>query len=404
MLIWHFHPVVGGAERQCLRLSRELARRGFPITVLTKSLPGTFESETLDGITIRRIHSLCRFRAAVLVLQAQWFPSSAVGWIPKVGRFMARQLGERLPRYAFVVSALWSLHRRRREMDILHVHEAHWIASIGAQFGAWTGKPVLIKEASSGAYLQVNFALQFWPRLTRKIAVFIALSRRIAEEIQKEGVAENRIRLIPNGIDLPDRVWISTQARPGQVVFVGNLGQQPYKGVDVLLRAWVAVASKRPDARLSLLGGGEGRELKALARELGIEGSVVFLGAVQNVEERLLESSLFILPSRLEGMSNALLEAMALGVPCVSTRVSGSEDLIRSGENGILIPSEDPQALAEAVLFGLDNLDAAANMGARARQTIAESYTITSIAERYGELYRSIWPAVPGREKSTHAG
>jgi glycosyltransferase involved in cell wall biosynthesis len=117
---------------------------------------------------------------------------------------------------------------------------------------------------------------------------------------------------------------------------------------------------------------------------------VDFPGFAENVSDCLLNSYLFILPSRLEGLSNALLEAMSLGVPCVVTDISGNQDLIKHRISGLLVPSENPEALAEAVSFMLDNPEKAIEMGYNARKTIEKEYAISSIADKYISLYREL--------------
>jgi glycosyltransferase involved in cell wall biosynthesis len=382
MLIWHFYPAVGGAEQQCLRLSKDLAKRGVPVMVVTKRLPGAPASEVLDGIEIHRVPSLSRLRART---QAA-FGRGAGGVLSKVRNLLT----ERLPRYAFMAGAYWRMYRLRDRFDIVHVHEGHWAASVGARFAARNGKKSLVKEASSGAYLRLNFSTQLWPEQTRRADVFIAISRRIAADLREAGVDGERIRVIPNGVPLPERVWSGPAAGPPGVLFVGNLSQQPYKGIDVLLRAWSLIGPWRAKASLHLLGGGDGAALRALCGELGIGGEVEFHGAVKNVEEHMLRSALYVLPSRIEGMSNSLLEAMALGLPVISTRISGSEDLIEPGVNGLLAPPEDPEAMARAIVSMLEDPAVAAAMGRRARSTIEGGYTIRAVAGRYQELYHSM--------------
>jgi glycosyltransferase involved in cell wall biosynthesis len=111
---------------------------------------------------------------------------------------------------------------------------------------------------------------------------------------------------------------------------------------------------------------------------------------MDNVMPCLLSSRLFVLPSRGEGLSNALLEAMSLGIPCVATDISGSQDLIRNRVNGLLVPSENAQALAEAIAFMLDNPAEAARMGLNAMNTIKEGYTMTAVADEYIRLYKEL--------------
>jgi glycosyltransferase involved in cell wall biosynthesis len=152
-------------------------------------------------------------------------------------------------------------------------------------------------------------------------------------------------------------------------LFVGVL--EPCKGVDVLLEAFARVVRELPGARLQIVGEGPRRaELEAQARRLGLGPSLVFRGTFPRRElPALLDAArLLVLPSRSEGLPRVIVEAMARARPVVATRVGGIPELVEHGVTGLLVPPEDPDALADALVRLLADRDLAARMGAEARR------------------------------------
>jgi glycosyltransferase involved in cell wall biosynthesis len=127
-----------------------------------------------------------------------------------------------------------------------------------------------------------------------------------------------------------------------------------------------------------------------MAQALSIADCVEFAGLQSDIPAQLHRGRLAVLPSRWEGMSNALLEAMACGLACVATRTSGSEDLIEHGVNGLLVEPEDYQSMAKALLTLLDNSALVQEYGGAARETIERYYSFEQIMDKYVELYRRI--------------
>src|SRR5262249_9884403 len=153
------------------------------------------------------------------------------------------------------------------------------------------------------------------------------------------------------------------------------------KGIDVLLHAWKRMMSTSAEwrehlkPRLRLVGdGGLRPQLEIMATELGIQDSVEVLGSRSDVVDLLQQAWGFVLPSRNEGMPNALLEAMACGLPCIATRVSGSEDLITDGLNGILLEPEEPVQMAYALRSLIEDSELAQRLGQEGRATVVGKY------------------------------
>src|SRR5207244_3756077 len=212
--------------------------------------------------------------------------------------------------------------------------------------------------------------------------VVVVLSSRMEKWLVEQDFTLPDVELIPNGVDLTRftlaREDTSIGEREQVVVCVSKLRYE--KGIDVLLQAWQLVHQQAPQARLIIVGSGYLQaQLECMAKELGIAASIEFAGLQSDVPGQLHRGSMAVLPSRWEGMPNALLEAMACGLPCVATRVSGSEDIIQHGVNGLLVESEDYQNMAQALLTLLRDPGLAQQYGRAARATIEQYYSLEHI-------------------------
>ena len=185
----------------------------------------------------------------------------------------------------------------------------------------------------------------------------VAVSDEVRKELQTQLLVNpSRITVIPNGIDIAEverlgreplaHEWFDA-GQPPVIVASGRL--TPQKGFDVLLRAFALARASRP-MRLIVLGKGpEQSRLQALAEQLGIDADVDLTGHVTNPLPFLRQAALFVLPSRWEGLSNALLEAMASGTPVVATRCTGSTEVLDRGRYGSLVGVGDVDELARSV-------------------------------------------------------
>jgi glycosyltransferase involved in cell wall biosynthesis len=205
---------------------------------------------------------------------------------------------------------------------------------------------------------------------------------------------------IPNGIDTnkyrpdPDRRPDPNRAERN-ILCVARL-QYP-KGIDVLLHAWARMMDAPSQWRaylkpnLCLIGEGPLRpQLERIVQGLGIQDSVEFLGLRKDVTDLLQRSWGFVMPSRWEGMPNALLEAMACGLPSVATRVSGSEDIVLNEINGLLVEPEQPAELAQALRRIIEDTDLAQRLGREGRITVANEYQLSTVVEKCIKLYRRL--------------
>jgi glycosyltransferase involved in cell wall biosynthesis len=370
VMLTGFAPRVGGAERQAQRLARALQQRGARVRVLTpRESPDLPERETVAGIPVRRI-SFPRLRgvgAAVL---------------------SARVLADLL----------------RGADDVIHVHISGPMVIPAVLGGRVRGVPTVLKFANlspeRGIWVDVpQAAFRRWPleAATRRVDGVVAISSRIARAAEEGGWWQ--VARIPNGIDPEEgagerppraqaRRWLGLRGDP-VALFVGRLSHQ--KGLDVLLRIWRRFLESRPGATLLVLGEGpDGASLRRQAVALGVAGSVDFRGLRKDVAPHYAAADLFVLPSRYEGLPNVMLEAMAAGLPVIASRVSGTEDAIEDGRNGLLVPPGEPAALLDALLRLTGDRGMGERLGKEARKTVEGRYHINRVAEETLAFYRHL--------------
>ena len=364
MLIHQFRPVASGAELQAERLATKLVALGHDVRVLTNLLvPHTQPRERLSGISIRR----CEFPMAYRV---------------------DSECGETL-RY---------LVQHRHEYDILHSHMAYGHAVVAALVAEWFGKRSLFKIACAGPMGDLQgFSRMAGARaglaILKRVDAIIAISQEVRDELLQWGFPADRIHLIPNGVD-------TTQFHPTpplsdrrvvQFLLVGR--RTPQKGIDTTLEA-VAELLRRGFAgrfRVRLLGWDYPEyDYREMAQCLGVVADVEFCPFEQAIEEVYRAAHCLILPSRGEGLSNVLLEAMACGLPVIASRVSGTVDVLCDETRGILIDSGSPRALADAMAVIIEQPDRAAQFGEAGRRRVLDAFSLNSVAERYQQLYTEL--------------
>jgi glycosyltransferase involved in cell wall biosynthesis len=158
-----------------------------------------------------------------------------------------------------------------------------------------------------------------------------------------------------------------------------------------LIAAIGALRAAGRAAALAVVGDGPLRAaLAESAERLGVASHVELLGDRADVRDVLAALDVFVLPSRTEGMSNALLEAMATGLPVVATAVGGTPEVIADGSSGLLVPVDDPAAMAAAIVRVLDDPSLAGRLGAAARQTVEERYGAKSMVRRLEAVYAAV--------------
>jgi glycosyltransferase involved in cell wall biosynthesis len=243
-----------------------------------------------------------------------------------------------------------------------------------------------------------NLASSWIGRMT---AAFVTVSRDSARHHALTGVPASKLRTIWNGVDL-DRFAFRGPAIAGPVVTVARLCAE--KDIATLLRASKIVREQDPTYRLEIAGDGPCREeLVRLTHELGIGPAVKLLGEVRNVPELLARASLFVLPSKSEGISLTLLEAMALGLPVAATAVGGNPEVVIDGQTGRLAPAEAPVKLAEAIMQIRRHGEDAQLMGRAGRRRVESCFDIRKMVAEYEGLYLSEPAHAPASQSAVPA-
>lgn len=293
---------------------------------------------------------------------------------------------------------------RRYQVDVVHCHlsdaefigiPAGWLAGVRRVIST-VHYPALLPERKRGDVR--NYLRVLLTRLVYHLAdAVVAVSADIADNLKSLfRLDQAKIKIIVNGIDveamqgiIPDPQWLdSVGARPGEriITAVGRL--MPPKGHCYLLEALARLASKFGNIRLLLVGDGELRgSLERRAHQLGIDRMVSFLGSRSDVHRILSLTEVFVLPSISEGTSLALLEAMAAAKPIVATDIPGNSAILKNGVSGLLVPPGDPEGLACAIAFFLDNREEAAAWGKNAYVDVCRQFHIDKTVTEHLKLW-----------------
>ena len=401
MVVALFMPVHrGGAEMQCWKQAKALAQRGHKVTVLTPwwSLSSK-RSEWVDGVRIRRMGFLLPLTWLARRWHARLKPPPAEGGgevvsaTPKARkkRFRWMSLTERPGLFSFILEVACAIRFRRLRPDVIHVHESHWIAGFAHWMAERLDVPVFCKEGllpvlDFGGAQHVPWRERWRERRTK--CRFIAMTDAIQDALIKAGIAPDQIACVPNGVEIPER-----KAQPqlyGDALYVGNLSQgAAHKGFDVLLKAMGEVVKEAPEIKLRICGAGVATGWQAMADELGCGTAVEFVGRVEDLTEYHHHSGFLVLPSRKEGISNALLEAQAAGLPAIVTDIPGNTAVIQHGFNGLVVPVGDAVALARAIVEMHRSTELRERLGHAARQQAEARFAISRVAEQLEELYHT---------------
>jgi len=374
MIAERYLPDSGGTERQLELLAHVLQERGIRVEVVTSRSRREYPAyEIRDGIPVHRLPFVRARRVATLS--------------------------------ALIALVLFVL-RRRRQFDVIHVHTVHYTAVVATIIGRVLRKRVVLKavgwwELQEGILdprRRGRIDTRFCLALLRNADAWVALSDELRDAIISAGIPRKRIHQLPNGVDTrrycpgvraDARRRLHLDGIEPNVMFVGRLVSQ--KGLSTLLLAWRTVVAEIATAHLHLVGDGALRaNLEDEAGRLNLAGSVTFHGEQSDVVGFLQAADCFVLPSTIEGMSNALLEAMAVGVPLVATQIPGSEALVEDGLNGVLVRAGDANALAHAIVDLLSDSEHAARLGINARRRIQAAFDIYRVADIYQALYAHV--------------
>jgi glycosyltransferase involved in cell wall biosynthesis len=303
--------------------------------------------------------------------------------------------------------------------DVLHLHlEVSTLVGTLAALSLPGPRPLLVASVANDPYRQSRFHRWAGRRLAPSMDLHITHSRGIRDSVLRAYAGRpRRVEVVSLGIELgrfrrdlanPARV---AEYRGSAATVVGAIGRLvPQKAMHVLVDAAPGLLAARPGLRVLIVGDGPLRnDLEAQAVRLGVAHAVRFAGYQEDVVSAYGAMDVFVLPSRDEGFGLVFLEAMAVGVPVVGTRVIGSEDAVEDGVTGLLVPYADPAALAAAVRGILESPDVARRLRVTASERVRRVYSREQCAARVEELYRELLhsraagPAAPALQPATRS-
>ena len=384
ILIPSFLPVTGGAEIGAYQLGRRLVGRAHDVTVLTPQLDRCWPlAETMaGGIRVRR------------------FPVPR--WLP--GR-------ETLPA---IIAAYRSLGQLLREVrpDVLNMHYLLTTGLGGQWWASRLGVPTVLTLIGMDVYDPVYrppAALRtLMRRAARQSAAVTCISTFVRDIVERDYPRGRRgaASVIPYGVDIKefhpgvggDGVRERYRVARGEKLVLTVQRLFPRKGVQHFVKAAAVVRQACPEARFLVVGDGPERAgLEALGRELGLDPVLKFAGLVDNSQlpSVYAASDVFAFHTFHEGLGIVLLEAIASGRPVVTTVAGGTTDIIREGENGLLVPPGDDRALADAMVRLLRSESEARALAARGREIAEREYDWDVIADRYLEIFQRVVGPAP---------
>lgn len=405
MYIANFYPSpMGGMEMQGLNLSKHLIGQGQEVIIITHGFKGCKKKDSYQGVPIIRLFSWfnwfletvqqikSRFTYSPVTLKT---PERRNGDIPydpaNSGLKITGNLYDLIIHLSILVNFSVYMLFNRKEIGIIHVHGVPWVSWIGVLTGKIFKVPVLVKESTTIGLQKFDDFI--FGKSMRKVVLrnahFVAISKYISQVIVAYGVNKSKIHYVPNGVIITEQKFKDTKDE--NVLFVGNLTQGAAKGLDVLLEAWKDVIIDFPNARL-LIAGKNNQESEWLnfLRTRNMEQHVCLLGSKKDMQELYLSSFVFVSPSRREGLSNALLEAMAVGIPCIATNISGSQDFIEDGITGLLVEAGNHEQLSVAIKKMLMMGEARLLMGMKGSFKVKKECNFEGVTGKYMSIYSTM--------------
>lgn len=299
---------------------------------------------------------------------------------------------------------------RRVGADLVHTHQVR--NTLLGRIASVAGAPPVITHVHSPAFRESTRAMRNAVTgmvdrvLARRTRRFVAVSQSLAGELQRLGIPDERIRVVPNGIPLPEPTDAARRAAlrhelrvPRDDVVIGMVANfRPRKGTELLIEAAGRLARGGAPIRLLLVGEAfrEGSrdyaaELADIARRAGLGERIVFTGFRADVDRLIGGLDVFVLPSRFgEGLPMVLLEAMGSGVPVITTPVEGIAEVVENGRNGLLVPVDDVAALHGALRTVLADPEQRAALGEAGRTTVVTGYTADRMAVGIEAVYDEV--------------
>lgn len=367
-----FLPQIGGAEQAMHYIAKYLTELGNQVTVLAP-----YHKEMKKEIDVN--YAIHRYRL--------------------------------FPRMLFLDLTLiiqLMLEKIRTKFDILHAHLAYPPGYCGVRFKDIFNVPVIITLC--GADIQkipeINYGIRLNPQIDMKIRRTLSMadaitvkSHSMRKDVFELGVEEEKVFVVTNGIDLNEFQNGKKFLHNKHYIFA--MGRFVYKkGFDLLIKAFSQVAKNTDNVDLLIAGDGpEAKNYQTMIEGLKLDSKIKLVGFKMGEEKvKLLRGcEFFVCPSRIEGLPNVILEAMATGKAIVGTNVDGISDLVENGKNGLLVNPEDIDSLAEGIKRLLNDNSLREGLSKNARE-MSREYDWKIISSRYVELYEKV---LKNEQKST---
>jgi glycosyltransferase involved in cell wall biosynthesis len=364
---------------------------------------GGSEQQALE--LTRQLHDCGRYEVFLASLKADGVLRSTVADL-KLGDVPAYPLQNFYDRNAITQLRRFVQHLRSWRIDLLHTHD-FYTNIFGMTAGRLAGVKVRIASRRETNGLR-SIGQQQVQRLAYSLAdQIIANSESVKQKLLEEGINEERITVVHNGLNLerftppPDvshEVALRSLGVPGIsdsftsfVTIVANM-RHDVKDYPMFLRAAQRVSKAVPKVGFLLAGEGELQEsLKQLAAELELEGNTFFLGHCENIAQLLSVSDVCVLSSKAEGFSNSILEYMAAGRPVVATSVGGAKEAISENETGYTVLSGNGVLMAERIISLLRDPAKARLMGKQGRRVVEERFSSAALLRNTEALYERLF-------------
>jgi len=376
MITRYYYPHCGGNENQAKLLAEYLSNNTKAnITIVTSLYSSKLaRNQKINNVNVDRLPC---------------FEIKSKIKLPKIINNILFLLQE----YSFIISIYIYLKKNIKNYDIVHVHQSSWLCLIPTYFAKANNIPIIIKEATLNGFQYLKYLLL--PQIVKYYAIknaeFIAISTMIEKNLIEQGIIKERIALIPNAIEINKfkNCYNISYNSENIILYVGNYIQGYIKGLDILLNAIAIVRKKYQNIKLRIIGNGNINIYKDIIIKENLNEIIEVLGQQNDILKFFSNAKIFVLPSRSEGMSNSLLEAMAAGIPCVATRVSGVEDIIKDSENGFIVEKEDYITMAKRIINIIEDKRLFTKFHIESTH-ISQKFDISIIADKYINLYEKL--------------
>lgn len=387
-----YYPVMGGGETQAQLLAEGLIASGHSVIILTR-------------------------RSDVALKKHERYGEVSVYRLKPVG-------GGQLKKWGLLFSGLMALIKLRNQYDFIFVSGYRIIGLTAVVVGKLLRKPVILKadsqEEMSGAFFEsglkkfgishnsflFRWFIGFRNTILKKADAFSAISPEIASEWTSSGIPSDKIYRIPNSVDTKRFIPVELAQKnllrkklglpqsAGIVIYTGRLVS--YKGLPLLLNVWNELRLKHENVLLILAGTGGldihncEEELQAYVKSAALNGQILFTGAVQNVPEYLQASDIFAFPTENDAFPSSIVEAMACGLPVITTPVGAIKTIVTDRETGLLIQPGNGEQLFQALDVMLSNKVLASRLGQAAHRSVQDLYSADTVTKKYLALFQGL--------------